>query len=117
MGERRAGRRRSVYVDRYGKGEWMLILFLLALSAWDTVFTVMHLARGGQEMNPLMELLVGMGNYRYFAWVKLAVTVSCLACLLIHIRFRIMQSVLHWLVLVYCYVLAVHVYNSLSSAV
>ncbi|MBI4457121.1 MAG: hypothetical protein HY644_14660 [Acidobacteria bacterium] len=68
-------------------------------------------------MNPLMELLVGVGNYSHFAWVKLAVTIPCLVCLLIHIRFRMMQTVLPWLVVIYCYVLAVHVYNTLSSAV
>lgn len=68
-------------------------------------------------MNPLMELLLGTGNYRYFAWVKLAVTLSCLACLLIHIKFRIMQSVLQWLVVIYSFVLALHIYNGLSSAV
>ena len=116
-GERRDANPQSIYVDRYSRREWTLVIFLLALGVWDAVFTVAHLAGGGQEMNPLMRVVVGPGNYGLFVRVKLAVTLSCLLFMLIHIRFRIMRAALPWVVALYLSVLALHVYNALSAVV
>lgn len=116
------GRRRGApdgtptYVDRYHKDEWVLILGLLVLSIWDAVFTVTHVANGGQEINPLLSLVLAAQNYAGFVWIKLSVTLLCIVFLLIHIRFWLVKTLITLVLIMYSFLLALHVYNAFSWA-
>ncbi|MGH7162548.1 MAG: DUF5658 family protein [Planctomycetota bacterium] len=107
-GGRRTGERRDLYIDRYRAADWALVLTILVLSVCDLVFTLYHLATGGEEANPVMAWVL-RGGERAFASVKLGTTVLGLAVLLVHARFRRVRALLVVAALLYAAVLVYHI--------
>ena len=96
-GGRRAGESKNIYVDRYAKDEWCLILGTLLCAIADALLTIDFSRSGGHEANPVTSALLGEG-WVTLVVVKLTVTIVGLAYILIHIRFRRMRL---YLVLVF----------------
>lgn len=80
---RRADRGSPVYVDRYANYLLFCIASILILSALDAFFTLNILARGGEELNWFMEVLI-KDDVSKFVGIKLALTSLALALLVIH---------------------------------
>ena len=77
----------GVYVDRYDPSLRYVVIGLLLLCNVDAFFTLTILDRGGEELNPFMELLLGL-NQAWFIAIKLLVTAAGLAVLVVHYHFR-----------------------------
>lgn len=93
-GGRRSHERERVYVDRYTRGEWSLVLALVALSLVDLVLTQQHLRAGGAEWNPLMAWALEAGGDVLFSVLKLGLTLAGAAVLLVHVRFPLARRFL-----------------------
>jgi hypothetical protein len=66
-------RKTHLYVDRYGHGLLIILLVLMSLSVLDAYSTIFLVERGGQEINPLMKVLMEYG-YMCFFVVKYVLT-------------------------------------------
>jgi len=106
-GARRAAEAHDVYVDRYTPGEWALAGGIVLLSFLDLVLTLVYLALGGGEANPIMDRVLDHGRAA-FVLVKMGVTVAGSLVLLVHVRFRRVRGVLVALLGLYLALLAVH---------
>ncbi|MBL8899140.1 MAG: hypothetical protein JNM84_15990 [Planctomycetes bacterium] len=62
---RREGEREGAFVDVYGPGILLLVLFVVGLNIFDSFFTLVYLQRGGLEANPIVQVLLdqGMGTF------------------------------------------------------
>ena len=107
---RRVGEAQNLYVDRYSKAEWVLVIGILVLSVLDMVFTILHLKAGGTEANPVMAWALEWGGQRAFEIVKLASTFLGLFVLLVHVRFRRVKTLLAFAFAVYASVFVFHLY-------
>lgn len=73
MNARRREDRRYPLLDRFDSGMLALAVALVGLSILDSTFTLMLLAGGGRELNPLMAHLLEHG-VAPFAAAKMALT-------------------------------------------
>lgn len=121
FGRRRTGRRggedQNVYVDRYTRSEWVLVLGILVLSMLDMVFTLLHLDAGGTEANPIMAWTLAWGGRTAFRYVKVTTTLLGLFVLLLHARFHRVRSLLTFAFILYAAVLLFHFYLAHMRAV
>ena len=78
--------RRPYFVDRFPPSLLLLVLLLLAASILDAVLTLRLLQAGSQEINPLMNLVLGHG-VEPFVLIKYVLTVAGLPLLLIFRNF------------------------------
>ena len=97
------------YVDRYSSGLLLLLVVLLVLNALDALFTIFILDCGGQEVNPLMETLIGYYGERFWIWKFLLVAVAVFF-LCLHSQFPRVKSALWVVTLVYGGVILYQVY-------
>ncbi|HET6204119.1 MAG TPA: DUF5658 family protein [Planctomycetota bacterium] len=86
-GRRRASRVNS-YVDIYGPGLLAATCAILGLNVLDSILTVIHIGRGGAEMNPLMRWLLDQGQVPFLFWKSLVVGVG-VVFLCMHKNFRL----------------------------
>ena len=112
-GRRRAGRRTgetdAIYVDRYAIDECLLVLWLVLAAAGDLTLTLMHLAAGGGEANPIMDWFLEAGGPAAFAAAKIVLTLGAALFLLVHARFRGTRPALWGLGAMYAAIMAYHV--------
>jgi hypothetical protein len=100
---------RGRYVDRSSGGHLALITALLVLIAVDTASTLVILAHGGSELNPLMDsaLRKGVG---WFLLCKFGPLPVAFLMLSIHRYFRWVRATLVFLVFVYGTLALYHLY-------
>lgn len=76
-GRRIAGRRveeqANLYVDQHGPVLLLVVLTLTALNFLDAYFTVLFLSYGGQELNPVVDLLLCLGPWPFVLTKSLGV--------------------------------------------
>jgi len=113
-GRRRGGRRegevRGIYVDRYTRTEGALILWVMVAALADLGLTLLHLAAGGEEANPVMAWFLETGGALGFASAKLLMTAGAALFLLWHVRFRGTQVALWGLAALYAGVMVYHLH-------
>ncbi len=107
-GGRRLGESANIYVDRYTTFEWLVVIAICVLSLSDLVFTVMHVAAGVQEANPIMALAWREGGKLGFILIKMGITIFSLFVLLIHIRFHPVPILFGFVFLLYAGVFVYH---------
>jgi hypothetical protein len=90
-----------------------LLFFVLGASALDACCTLLFLDRGGQEANPLMALVIGMGQIP-FVGLKMALTGIGAWFLVAHYYFPIAYLALLGLAGGYTALLVLHVVLLLS---
>ncbi len=88
-------RDRGYYVDTHETGLLVLIVSILLLCITDAFVTLWLLDHGGQELNPVMDLMLSYGPLAFFA-VKFTVTAGCLVFLLMHRHFRLFVLIRGW---------------------
>lgn len=112
VGRRRGGRRdgedRGIYVDRYTREETVLVLWIGCSAVLDLVLTLVHLAAGGEEANPLMAWFLEVGGVAAFGSAKLLMTGGAALFLLWHVRFRGTRAALWGLGALYAGVMGYH---------
>ena len=85
VSDRREIKKRSgaAYVDRYSWRVVLCVIGIMILSAMDAFFTLNILAKGGEELNIFMAVLIE-DNISKFVGIKLALTALALLLLTIH---------------------------------
>lgn len=107
---RRGGRRTddaSGYVDRYTRRDVLLLLTVFLLNVGDAFFTMLWLARGGQEANPIMDFFLDIGPGAFLAQ-KCLVVGFWLVVLVAHKNFRFARIGLYATLVVYGLLMIVH---------
>lgn len=85
-----ADQARGHYVDAHGPGVIVCAVTVLLLSCADSLFTLLLLQRGAEEVNPVMRALIEADD-TLFVGVKLALTAACLVFLVAHRNFRLFR--------------------------
>ena len=100
---------RGRYVDRSSGGHLALIVWLLILIAVDTGSTLIILAYGGRELNPLMDSVLRQG-LGWFLLCKFGPLPVAFLMLSIHRYFRWVRATLIALTVVYGVLALYHLY-------
>ncbi len=79
-GGRRAGETDNIYVDRHGPLLLFGALALALLNVLDAFFTMLFLSHGGQELNPLIDSMLGLGLWPFLLTKTIGVGI-CVAFL------------------------------------
>ncbi|MGE3171309.1 MAG: DUF5658 family protein [Planctomycetota bacterium] len=95
---RRNGEDREVFVDRYSPGLFVAVLGVVVLNLLDAWFTLLFLAHGGTELNPLVDQVLTMGPHVFILFKTLGIG-FCASFLTITKNFRAARIGL-WIVLV-----------------
>ena len=96
-GARRADDDREIFVDRYSTRLFLAVLAVVLLNLLDAWFTLLFLAHGGTELNPIIDRVLQYGP-RAFLVLKTAGIGFCLAFLTLTKNFRAARIGL-WVVL------------------
>lgn len=119
-GRRRRGRRRgeerNIYVDRYRVRDLGLAAAVLVLNILDAYLTVLYLAYGGAEANPVAAWLLECGVGWFLGAKSFAVSL-CLLFLVVHKTFRFVRPALRALLFFYAALLVYHLYLQASAIV
>jgi hypothetical protein len=101
-----------VYVDCLARRTVVLALLIVVGSVLDAVLTLLHLADGGSEANPLMHLALAHGPTAFVA-CKCSLTGVAVWWLAAHQRFPLATRGLHGFAMGYGAVLVYHLLLSL----
>ena len=108
-GDRRRGNWPNLYVDRYETWLAGALVGIAALCAFDAVFTLLYIQKGGAEANPVMAEVIE-GGPRPFLLVKCLITNLVLAILCLHKNFRFVKAVIGALLGAYGALLVYHLW-------
>jgi hypothetical protein len=106
-GFRRAGAGANTYVDCLAPRISGLAVLVMISSILDAYLTILHLQRGGGEVNPFMALVLTYG-YAPFLAIKIVVTGIGAWLLAVHQQFVLAWKALHALAGVYGLLLSYH---------
>ena len=80
------------YTDWYGLPLFATAVGIALLCCADAFLTLELIFRGGTELNPLMDYLLGQG-ITWFVAVKMALTMSAILLLVMHHRFQLTKNI------------------------
>ncbi len=108
---RRADEREGAFVDVHGPRILLMVVAILGLNLLDAWFTLLFLSHGGQELNPLVQVVLDLGGHPWPFLLMKTVGIGCLCAFLILTKhFRSARWGL-WFVLVgYSVLLAWHLW-------
>jgi hypothetical protein len=95
---RRAEDDQEVFVDRYSTGLLLAVLGVVLLNLADAFFTLLFLAHGGQEMNPIVDQVLAYGPHVFILFKTLGIGV-CAGFLTLTKNFRAARIGL-WIILI-----------------
>ena len=112
FGGRRAAVRRAtdsqrVYVDHLGTGLSTILLLIFVFHILDALFTLAHVARGGSELNPLMDFFLRIGPTAFIV-AKLGMAGAGLVFLALHARWPLVRQGIATLFILYAAVVCYH---------
>ena len=84
----RVAEREGSYVDIYGTGMLLAVLWVALMNVADSFFTLVHLQAGGIELNPVAARLLETGRFGFVFWKCVLISVSLLV-LTLHKNFRL----------------------------
>ena len=87
-GPRREGERDGSFVDLYGLGMLLALMWIALANVADCFFTLVHLQNGGSEVNPVADLLLQTGLVN-FVLLKSGLVSVALLVLCLHKNLRI----------------------------
>ena len=94
-------------MDRYDHSLFIALLLVVLLSVVDGYFTIFHVGRGAQEINPLMSFLLGYSD-RWFFILKYLLTVIGVLIFCIYQNLLVVRAMLAFVLVFYVGVLANH---------
>lgn len=106
---RRTGDSREAFVDRHGVGLLAVTLTIILLNVLDAHFTLLFLAHGGQELNPVVQLLLDWSIPAFLLLKSLGIGV-CVGFLVITKNFRAARIGLTAVLTGYTLLLGWHLY-------
>ncbi len=87
-GRRRADREQGYYTDHHDAPLLLMAMGVFLLSVLDSIFTLQLIARGAEELNPLLAMLMEI-DVSVFAWSKTAITAGVLVLLVSHANHKV----------------------------
>ncbi len=113
LGGRRKGGRRgeeadNTFVDQYSVRLWGLLIWIAAMNAGDSFFTLLHLQSGGIELNPVAALMLETGRTGFVGLKSFLITVP-LVILCLHKNFSLARLGLWIAAGTYTALLAYHI--------
>lgn len=97
----------AVYLDRLGTGTSAILLAVFAFHVLDAFFTLVHISRGGIELNPIMDLFLRISPAAFVA-VKLSMAAAGLIFLGLHSRWPLVRRGIQALFVLYAGVVCYH---------
>ncbi len=103
---RRGGRRKEdldagFYTDRHDAPLLLIAMSVLLFSVIDSILTLQLIARGAEELNPLLAMLIEI-DVKLFAWTKTVITAMALVLLVSHANHKVFGVMRIRKVLVIC---------------
>ena len=80
------------YTDWYGMPLFVTAITIVLLCCADAFLTLELITRGGTELNPFMDYLLGKG-FTWFVGVKMALTIGAILLLVMHHRFHFVKNI------------------------
>jgi hypothetical protein len=108
-GGRRVGERAACFVDQHGHGLFSALLGIVALNVLDAWFTLYFLSYGGQELNPVVNAVLGLGIWP-FVWFKTLGIGACAVFLALTKNFRPARIGLAFVLVGYSLLLGWHLF-------
>lgn len=105
---RRREEREGTFVDLYGSGLLIALMWITLANVADSFFTLIHLQGGGTEVNPIADILLRAGLTR-FVLMKSALVGMALLVLCVHKNFKIARIGLWTAAGAYTLLIAYHV--------
>jgi Domain of unknown function (DUF5658) len=98
FGRRRAFRRKTDqekggYVDRYSYILFFLLVLILGLNILDSLFTMMIIDLGGQEVNPLVRAFIELHGDMFWIW-RFVIASVALILLYLHRGFVLVRRMI-----------------------
>jgi hypothetical protein len=114
FGQRRIFRRRSDverggYIDKYGLGLFLLLIFIVALNLLDTIFTMIILDYGGWELNPIVRHAIEVYGDKFWIWKFIIMSISLLL-LCLHSKFRRVKTIIVAICSVYIFIVLYQIF-------
>ena len=114
FGRRRIFRRRSDhekggYLDRYSYILFFLLVLILGLNVFDSLFTMMMIDLGDQESNPLVRSYVEVHGEMFWVWRFVIVSIA-LILLYLHRGFILVRRVIIAIGLIYIVIVVYQIY-------
>jgi hypothetical protein len=106
---RRASERRGYIPDMHGPALFVVVTAVAALNILDAFFTLLFLAHGGRELNPLIDQVLRLGTWPFFAVKSVGIGV-CIGFLTITKNFRLSRIGLGVILVGYSALLCWHLY-------
>lgn len=118
-GQRRTSRRNGEagpeYVDRIRSPILLGLLAVFVFQVLDAVFTLAHIARGGSELNPLMDILIQQSSSLFLS-VKLGLAGFGLFFLGLHQNFPAVRHAVASLTLIFGGIVGYHLFLILVAS-
>jgi hypothetical protein len=92
-----------------GWGLMSILATIFVFHVLDAGFTLVHLARGGSELNPIMGFFIGQGPGQFLA-AKLGIAALGLLFLGLHGRFPLVRKAIAGLFILYAGVVCYHIF-------
>ncbi len=113
LGRRRHNRRSSspqfnYYVDLYDTRLLVVLLLIVLLSLADSVLTYRYVSMGGHEANPVMKILLEVGDKAFFSY-KFVMTAMGIFVLCLHKNFTFVRSMITLILILYVLIMFDHV--------
>ena len=86
-----------------------LFMGIFTLNVLDAIFTLCHLQRGGEELNPLVALMIDLGPQPFF-FIKSGITVLSLFFLMVYVKASAAKRIFGGIFGVYLAILFYHLY-------
>lgn len=115
VGDRRNEQADNIYVDRYEPWLAAALVAIAALCAFDAVFTLLYIQKGGAEANPVMAEVIEWGP-RPFLVLKCVVTNVGLVILCLHKNFKYVKQTIGALLGIYGALLVYHLWLAAAIA-
>jgi hypothetical protein len=97
---RKEDQERGGYVDRYDSSLLFFLVLIVGLNVLDSLFTMIILECGGQEINPLVRAAIEVYGDQFWVWKFTIVSVNIIL-LCLHSRFRYVDKILLWITILY----------------
>lgn len=97
---RKGDQEKGGYIDRYGNGLLIWALTFLVLNILDGAFTLIIVACGGHEVNPIIHWLIKTCGDHFISW-KFAIISGSIIILCLHSKFRIVKPVFYFSTVIY----------------
>ena len=106
---RKLDQEKQGYVDRYSHILFFLLVLILGLNILDSLFTMMIIDLGGQELNPLVRVFIEVHGDMFWIW-RFAIASIALTLLYLHRGFIFVRRVIIAIGLIYIVIVAYQMY-------